>query len=99
MNYPLAEFANFIEHDGRRCGLMIRCPNCGMKMSAWFKNPIGGGEGYGRVKWDRTGETLETLSLNPSFLAYEHYHSWIRDGQIQVDSAFSCKPIAPEDLA
>jgi hypothetical protein len=100
MNYPLAELGEFLSYDkGRKLGIMIRCPNCKMAFSAWFKNPIGGGEPGGRVQWDRTGETLETLSLNPSFMFVGHCHSWIKNGQVCVDSPFTCPPIAPEHVA
>jgi hypothetical protein len=96
MNYPLAELGEFLVYDGgRKLGVAIRCPHCGMRFSAWFKNPIGGGEPGGRVQWDRTGETLETLSLSPSFMFFGHCHSWIRDGQVCVDSQFSCQKIDP----
>ena len=105
MNYPLKDFAAFIVGDGdmvgdgeAKTGVLIRCPNCRMPFGAWFRNPIGNVEPSGRVQWDRTGETLETLSLFPSFMFVGHCHSWIKDGQIQVDSAFSCPPIDPEHV-
>lgn len=92
MDYPLKDVAQFACYDGKAEGLIITCPNCGVAMSAWFDVPIGGGEPQfpKTTRWKRTGETLETLTLNPSFLAYDHYHSWIRDGKLCVDSPFSC---------
>jgi hypothetical protein len=90
MDYPLKDFAVFAEHNGAKIGLLIKCPNCGMRMSAWFKVPIGGGEPMDRVQWDRTGDTLENITLHPSFGATGHYHSWIRNGMLCVDSAFEC---------
>jgi hypothetical protein len=90
VNYPLKDFAEFQEFEGRRVGLLVACPNCGAKGGAWFTNPIEGGPPYGRVCWDRTGETLETLTLTPSFRAVGHYHSWIRNGELSVDSPFEC---------
>lgn len=92
-DYPLKNFATFLEYDGTKQGLEIRCPNCNRVYAAWFKQPIGPGPAAERrVAWDRTGETLETLSLTPSFLAFDCYHSWIRDGKLCVDSPFKCTP-------
>jgi hypothetical protein len=93
MNYPLAKFAEFFEFEGRRVGLLVTCPNCGALGSAYFESPIGGGSmpQWARVKWQRSGDTLEAMSLTPSFLMIGHYHSWIRNGQLCVDSEFSCK--------
>jgi DNA-directed RNA polymerase subunit RPC12/RpoP len=93
MNYPLKEFADFWNFEKRQVGLAIRCPNCGEARMAFFKNPIGGGDSpktQGHM-WDRTGDTLETLSLTPSFRAIGHYHSWIKNGELQVDSPFACQ--------
>jgi hypothetical protein len=59
---------------------------------AFFTNPIGGGSPVKTIgTWIRFGETLETISLTPSFLAIDHYHSWIKNGELQVDSPFSCE--------
>jgi hypothetical protein len=92
MDYPLAPLSQFIEGpDGRKgCGLMVDCPNCGAAGAAYFKNPLDGGAPVHPVQWDRTGETLETLSLTPSFLMIGHFHSWIRKGVLCVDSEFLC---------
>jgi hypothetical protein len=60
-------------------------------MSAWFKQVIGGEKPWvHNVEWERSGETLENLTLNLSFLAFDHYH-WVRNGELQVDSPFNCK--------
>ena|SRR5579864_4268340 len=99
VNYPLKEVGEFVMDGDRKIGIMIRCPNCQMLFSAWFRNPIGGGEAPHRVSWDRLGDTLETLSLTPSFMAVQHFHSWIRNGELRVDSAFTCPPIDPEHVA
>lgn len=94
MNYPLRQLGMFFSTRDSRVidGVYINCPNCGAVHAACFANPIGGTKpcAWARVTWNRTGETLETLSLSPSFMAVGHYHSWVRDGQLQVDSAFSC---------
>lgn len=93
MNYALKQFAEFVTYgDDGASGVVIECPNCGMKGSAWFENPIGGSMPVHRVTWKRTGETLETLTLHPSFAMIGHFHSWVRDGMLQVDSEFSCAP-------
>jgi hypothetical protein len=97
VNYPLKDFADFanwntVANPDAKDGIYVRCPNCGAQHAAWFANPIGPSSTSGaRVTWQRTGERLETLSLNPSFMAVGHYHSWIRNGQLCVDSPFTCK--------
>lgn len=98
-DYPLKDLARFTEYKGAKCGLLIDCPNCGIPGGVYFRNPIGDGAEFlkvfaGRPLWDRTGETLETMSLSPSVLMYDHFHSWIRDGKLCVDSLFSCRPKA-----
>jgi hypothetical protein len=93
MDYPLRDHAEFLTYDGTHHGVAIKCPNCGRAYSAWFKQPIGPGTPQSRAEtWDRTGDTLETLTLSPSFAAFDCYHSWIRDGQLCVDSTFKCNP-------
>jgi len=90
-DYPLATVACFTEHEGRKgIGIMVRCPNCHAAGAAYFANPLDGGPPapYANVQWQRSGDTLETLSLNPSFLMIDHYHSWIRNGMLSVDSPF-----------
>jgi Family of unknown function (DUF6527) len=95
-DYPLKDFATFTEYAGRRVGLLIRCPNCGVACSVWFRVPIGGGENpfvkeSKRPLWDRTGDDLETVTLHPSLKMFDHFHSWIRNGKLEVDSPFECK--------
>ena len=48
MDYPLKDLGEFSEWGGGvvpeqivKCGLLIRCPNCGMLGGVFFKNPIG----------------------------------------------------------
>lgn len=92
MNYELKDVASFITYSESKQGLRIDCPNCATPHAAWFRNPIGGSSMMtNRPLWDRTGETLESMSLTPSFLAYNCYHSWIRNGQLCIDSPFSCQ--------
>jgi len=99
MDYPLKDFARFLEYDDVegtiKYGLRIRCPNCGREYLALFIKPIGASESRWPDSecphWQRTGDALETMSLSPSFLAYGCYHSWIKSGQLCIDSPFSCK--------
>ena len=93
MNYPLKDLAKFSEYEGKHVGILVDCPNCGATGAAYFDTPIEGGSmpEWARVQWKRTGETLETLSLTPSFAMIGHYHSWITNGELRVDSEFSCK--------
>jgi len=97
LNYPLKSVATFFcERDSRIMeGIHVRCPNCRALHAAYFKNPIGADKAvspWATVTWQRVGDTLETLTLSPSFMAVGHYHSFVRDGELQVDSAFGCKP-------
>lgn len=75
-------------------GLMCRCP-CGQcdPETGWlavdFENPLDGGpriESAG-PHWQRTGDTFDTLTLNPSILRSREkggcgWHGWIRDGEV-----------------
>jgi hypothetical protein len=106
MNYPLKDFAEFAEWGGGvipeqrvQCGLLIRCPNCGVLGGVFFKNVIGGDAALterfqkafaGKSMWDRIGETLDTMTLNPSVKMNGHFHSWVKNGQLCVDSTFEC---------
>jgi hypothetical protein len=106
VNYPLKDYAKFTgpyysgepagKHRDAKIGIHVECPNCGARGAAYFKNPIGATAPFGRVQWDRTGETLETLTLSPSLKMIGHFHSWIRNGQLCVDSAFECKKGVPD---
>jgi hypothetical protein len=77
-------------------GVMFDCPHPGHDHSllVWFSNPIGGGEAAGpewrpSPRWRRAGETIDTLTLDPSANADtdprsgpEHrcWHGWVRNG-------------------
>lgn len=81
--------ARFWEH---RQGVNFQCPLC---REGWvcvpFANPVGGGEpipGRGTL-WQRTGETIDALTLTPSVNAEgccdapcPGWHGWVRDGRI-----------------
>jgi hypothetical protein len=85
--------ANFTEYEGERIGLIFRCPNCGVAGSVMFKGTKYQTK-YPSATWDHAGDALETISLTPSVLMRDHFHSWIRNGKLCVDSPFSCKKAA-----
>jgi hypothetical protein len=89
-DYPLAQLdAEFTEFKGQKnIGLMFRCPNCRAYASVYFK-PVPA-ELDQKPAWEKTGDTLETLTLSPSVMMVGHFHSWIKNGQLCVDSPFSC---------
>ena len=90
MNYPLKKYGAFYTYKASPVALELTCPNCGDKRIAWFKNPIGGGPAI-KISplWDRSGDTLETVSLTPSFEAPGCYHGWIKNGELEIP-VFSC---------
>lgn len=91
MNYTLKDYAEFSEYEGRKIGLLIRCPNCGVPGGVYFDLPIGGGlPPFPRVTWSHVGDEIASMALNPSVLMNGHFHSWVRNGELQVDSSFSC---------
>lgn len=72
-------------------GVIMNCP-CGCEHLLYvpFSNPLDGGpcllEKDGKPwGWQRTGETIETLTLSPSVQRGEpcpkKWHGWIRSGQ------------------
>lgn len=89
-NYPLSSLAEFTQsHEGERVGLLVRCPNCGVAGGAYFADTEWRRK-YPGVAWQMTGDSLSNLTLSPSFKMIGHYHSWIRNGQLCVDSPFEC---------
>lgn len=98
MNYPLKDLdAHFTEHKGQRIGVMFRCPHCRLYAAGVYFNPVPPEFGN-KSGWDRTGDRLETLTLTPSIAMIGHFHSWIRNGELCVDSPFSCTPLEPEHV-
>lgn len=89
MDYPLKDLAEFTEYEGERIGMLIRCPNCGVAGGVMFSG-TSYRQKYPGVTWELTGDTLETISLTPSVKMFDHFHSWVRAGQLCVDSPFSC---------
>jgi hypothetical protein len=75
--------------DGREgVGIGFDCPcggaECG-QLYVPFANPLDGGPQYGPQGWKRTGETFETLTLEPSILRKSTpcgWHGFIRNGEI-----------------
>lgn len=76
-------------------GMTFRCPHCAERLSVFFANPIDGGtpadlpprlDPTGNPTpaplWSRTGESFETLTLQPSVDAAGHWHGFITAGEI-----------------
>ena len=59
------------------------CPcGCDVGLYVPFANPLDGGLPVEPRGWQRSGDTLETLTLTPSVLRREcGWHGWIRDGR------------------
>lgn len=91
-DYPLAPLAKIVDGPGERkgTGMMIDCPNCGIPGGVWFSNPLDGGGAVHPTTWQRTGDTPETISLTPSVKMFNHFHSWVKNGMLCVDSSFEC---------
>ncbi len=74
-------------------GITFLCPHCKTQpLGVWFANPIDGGpaapddlcrDSNGNiVRWQRIGDTFETLTLVPSIdtSQHGHWHGYIRNG-------------------
>jgi hypothetical protein len=84
------------EHEGRSgMGVVFECPHCKADgrdfthLGVWFANPIDGGppaspECRPVPRWQRTGDTFETLTLTPSIDVSKcgHWHGHITNGEI-----------------
>lgn len=74
----------------RGIGVMLDCPcgKCGVDLYVPFHNPLDGGppvDLHG-AKWNREGDTIETLTLSPSILRTVEkggcgWHGFIRNGE------------------
>lgn len=72
-------------------GITFLCPCClTQHLGVWFANPVDGGppappELSPAPRWQRSGDTLETLTLSPSIdaSASGHWHGFIVDGEIR----------------
>jgi hypothetical protein len=94
VKFTLAELdASFVSPAGRHgVAVQFRCPCClaterATRILIPFKNPIDGGApdpsmNHKGVLWDRTGTTLETLTLRPSVdhSKQGHWHGFITNG-------------------
>ena len=72
-------------------GLGCDCPcGCGSRMYIGFNNPLDGGEPLGseHPRWDRTGDTIDTLTLRPSIQRADpdgcKWHGYITDGAAEA---------------
>lgn len=72
-------------------GLSFDCPcgKCGQRCYVDFENPIDGGAPMPdpRPRWNRSGDTFETLTLTPSILRNTGkggcgWHGFVRSGEI-----------------
>jgi hypothetical protein len=96
-----ARFLPLHGSDGKcLAGVELDCP-CGhpkcVSLFVPFKNPIGVGAGpYGEKGWERTGDTIERLTLRPSvqrvangpYEGDDHFvcswHGYITDGEART---------------
>jgi Family of unknown function (DUF6527) len=92
VEFPLIECGELIDVDGEVYGLILICPRCTAHAALWFDVTFGvrSRPQNDRPTWERTGESLETLSLQPSVNMEGHFHSWILNGKLHVDSPFVC---------
>lgn len=65
-------------------GVSFDCPVCGPKhsLAAYFSNPLDGlpHAEWQKPLWVRDGDTLETLSVEPS-IQYGCFHGWVENGK------------------
>ena len=90
-----AEFINWtatgFKH-GPTCtqGVIFDCP-CGLpcgKILVWFENPIRSTvpappTAQPLPRWRRLGDSIETLSLQPSINVVGHWHGWVMAGEVR----------------
>lgn len=72
-------------------GVLMDCPcGCERKLYVPFKNPLDGGpeRNDNPQGWDRTGDTIETLTLKPSVLRSDpggcKWHGFITNGNAET---------------
>ena len=69
-------------------GVMFRCPvsGHGHMVIVWFLNPIGcetaPSHAYPTSRWQRIGETLDTLTLAPSIDIPGDWHGFVLSGDV-----------------
>lgn len=72
--------------DRHGVGVAMNCPcGCDRGLFVPFANPLDGKPQHGPQGWQRTGDTIETLTLSPSVLRKGPescgWHGWIRNGE------------------
>lgn len=68
-------------------GVTFDCPcGCGDKIGVPFENPVDGGPPEHPRGWQRTGDTIETLTLTPSIQRIGDcaWHGWITNGEART---------------
>lgn len=90
--------AEWVEQDRRVVGVRFVCPNCrACTIGVLFENPPDGGAPAPNVqkphnnagrRWQRTGDTLETLTIRPSIdaSAYGCWHGFVTNGAAHLPS-------------
>jgi hypothetical protein len=84
---------NWISIEGRiGQGMHFLCPACNngvCRLAVFFANPIDGLEPYptpmtpgNTHRWQRDGATFDVLTLHPSINSPDHWHGWIRNGEV-----------------
>lgn len=78
------------KRDGIGVSFDCPCGACGVRGFVAFENPLDGGPPlHGeRARWQRTGETFETLTLRPSILRSHDkggcgWHGFITNGEVR----------------
>ena len=73
-------------------GVVFGCPCCdgAQSLGVWFANPLDGGPPAGpehdpAPRWQRTGDTFDTLTIMPSIDASKggHWHGFITAGEVR----------------
>jgi hypothetical protein len=78
----------WISRDGRvGLGVSFLCPRCkAQRLFVAFETPLDGGAPLDESrKWQRTGDTFDTLTLTPSIDASQsgHWHGWVEAGEVR----------------
>lgn len=75
-------------------GITFLCPHCRalnsestQYLGIWFANPVDGGppapiDLVPNPRWKRTDDTFETITIEPSINASDHWHGFIINGEV-----------------
>lgn len=66
-------------------GLLFDCPKCGESHPGFvpFANPLDGGPNDHSQGWQRTGDTIDTMTLTPSILRRDcGWHGFFTNGEV-----------------